>query len=76
MVKGIVVVEEQAPIKVKGFARPVRNYKVVGAYDELVEQGRIYRKEKDGIRLEVNLDKQDKAAAIGIIEDFLSELKN
>jgi PAS domain S-box-containing protein len=76
LVKGIVVAEEQTPIKVKGFARPVRNYKVVGAYDELVEQGRIYRKEKEGIRLEVNLDKQDKAAAIGIVEDFLSELKN
>ncbi len=76
LVKGIVVAEEQAPLKVKGFARPVRNYKLVGAYDELVEQGRIYRKEKEGIRLEVNLDKQDKAAAIGMIEDFLSELKN
>ena len=75
LVKDIVVAEEQAPLKVKGFAKPVRNYKVVGAYDELVEQGRILRKEKDGIRLEVNLDKQDKAAAIGTIEDFLSELK-
>ncbi len=75
LVKDIVVAEEQAPLKVKGFAKPVRNYKVVGAYDELVEQGRILRKEIDGIRLEVNLDKQDKAAAIGTIEDFLSELK-
>ena len=76
LVKGSVVSEEQAPLKVKGFARPVRNYKVVGAYDELVEQGRILRKEKEGVRLEVNLDKQDKAAAIGMIEDFLLELKD
>jgi PAS domain S-box-containing protein len=76
LVKGSVVAEEQAPLKVKGFARPVRNYKVVGAYDELVEQGRILRKEKEGVRLEVNLDKQDKAAAIGMIEDFLLELKD
>ncbi len=76
LVKDIVVAEEQAPLKVKGFAESVRNYKVTGAYDELVEQGRILRKEKDGIRLEVNLDKQDKAAAIGTIEDFLSELKD
>jgi class 3 adenylate cyclase len=75
LVKDIVVAEEQAPLKVKGFAKPVRNYKVTGAYDELVEQGRILRKEKEGIKLEVNLDKQDKAAAIGTIEDFLSELK-
>ncbi len=76
LVKDIVVAEEQAPLNVKGFAKPVRSYKVVGAYDELVEQGRIFRKEKEGIRLEVNLDKQDKAAAIGAIEDFLSELKD
>jgi len=76
LVKDIVVAEEQAPLKVKGFAKPVRNYKVTGAYDELVEQGRILRKEKEGIKLEVNLDKQDKAAAIRTIEDFLSELKD
>ncbi len=76
LVKDIVVADEQAPLTVKGFAKPVRNYKVVGAYDELVEQGRIFRREKEGIRLEVNLDKQDKVAAIGMIEDFLSELKD
>jgi PAS domain S-box-containing protein len=76
LVKDIVVADEQAPLTVKGFAKPVRSYKVVGAYDELVEQGRIFRREKEGIRLEVNLDKQDKVAAIGMIEDFLSELKD
>jgi class 3 adenylate cyclase len=41
LVKDIVVAEEQAPLKVKGFAESVRNYKVTGAYGELVEQGRI-----------------------------------
>jgi class 3 adenylate cyclase len=76
LVKEIVVVDEQPLLTVKGFPKPVRNYKVMGAYDELVEQGRILRKEKEGIRLEVNLDKQDKAAAIGTIEDFLSELRD
>ncbi len=76
LVKDIVVADEQAPLTVKGFAKPVRSYKVVGAYDELVEQGRIFRREKEGIRLEVNLDKQDKIAAIGMIENFLSELKD
>ena len=76
LVKDIVVADEQSPLTVKGFAKPVRSYKVVGAYDELVEQGRIFRREKEGIRLEVNLDKQDKVAAIGMIEDFLSELKD
>ena len=39
MVKDDVAVEEQAPIKAKGFAEPVRCYKVLGIYDDMVEQG-------------------------------------
>ena len=34
LVKDDVAVEEQAPIKAKGFAEPVRCYKVLGIYDE------------------------------------------
>ncbi len=75
LVKDIVAAEEQEPITVKGFAKPVRNYKVVGAYEELVEEGRLLHKEKDGVKLEVNWGRQDKASAIETIEGFLSELK-
>jgi hypothetical protein len=74
-VKDIVAAEEQEPITVKGFAKPVRNYKVVGAYDELVAEGRLLHKEKDGVKLEVNWGQQDKATAIETIEGFLNELK-
>jgi class 3 adenylate cyclase len=75
LVKDIVAAEEQEPITVKGFAKPVRNYKVVGAYDELVEEGRLFHKEKDGVKLEVKWERQDRAAAIETIEGFLSELR-
>jgi class 3 adenylate cyclase len=75
LVKDIVAAEEQEPITVKGFAKPVRNYKVVGAYEELVEEGRLLHKEKDGVKLEVNWGRQDKASAIETIEGFLSELR-
>ena len=75
LVKDIVAAEEQEPITVKGFAKPVRNYKVVGAYEELVEEGRLFHKEKDGVKLEVNWERQDRAAAIEAIEGFLSELR-
>ena len=39
LVKDEVAVEEQTPIKVKGFAEPVRCYKVLGLYDDLASEG-------------------------------------
>ena len=75
LVKDVVAAEEQDPLTAKGFATPVHSYKVVGAYDELVDEGRLLRKEKDGVKLEVNWETQDKAAAIETIESFLSELR-
>ena len=75
LVKDKVVAEEKASLTVKGFAKPVRTYRVVGTHDELVERGSILQKEEEGIKIVVNLDKKDKTAAIEAIEDFLSELK-
>ncbi len=60
---------------VKGFAKPVRTYSVVGLYDDLAEQGRIIRKDQDGLSILLDLDKQDRARAIEAVEDVLSQLK-
>ncbi len=67
--------EEGDTLTVKGFAKPVRTYSVVGLYDDLAEQGRIIDKEQDGVRVLVDLKKGDKADAIQAIEDVLSQLK-
>jgi len=75
LVRDTVLAEEQAAVSAKGFAEPVRTYRVVGIYDHLVEQGRVLRKEQDGLRIHLDLEKQDKAKAIAAVEDFLSELK-
>ena len=56
-------------------SKPVRTYKVAGIYVDLVEQGKIIRKEEEGIRILVDLDKRDRADAIQAIEDVLSQLK-
>ena len=48
---------------------------VVGLYDELAEQGRIIRKEQDGVRVLVDLKKGDKTHAIQAIKDVLSQLE-
>jgi hypothetical protein len=68
--------EEGDTITLKGFAKPVRTYSVVGLYDDLAEQGRIIRKEQDGIRVLVDLKKGDKAHAIQAIKDVLSQLED
>ena len=75
LVKDAVLAEEGEILTVKGFAKPVRTYKVAGIYDDLVEQGKIIRKEEMGIRILVNLEKRDRADAIQAIEDVLSQLK-
>ena len=75
LVKDTVLAEEGDTLTVKGFAKPVRTYSIVGLYDDLAEQGRIIRKEQAGVRVMVDLKKGDKAAAIQAIEDVLSQLR-
>ncbi len=75
LVKESVLAEEQKPLTVKGFARPIRIYKVAGIYDDLEEEGQIIRREQDGIMLIVDLTKNGKESAIRAIEEMLSELK-
>jgi hypothetical protein len=67
--------EEGDTLTVKGFAKPIRTYSVVGLYDDLAEQGRIIHKEQGGVRVLVDLANGDKADAIQAMEDVLSQLK-
>ena len=76
LVQDIVLTEEQPPMTVKGFARPINNYKVVGTYDEMIDEGRVVLRESDGLRVLVDLTKQDKAEAISVLEEVLAQLKN
>jgi class 3 adenylate cyclase len=75
LVKDEVAAEEQPPIKAKGFAEPVRCYKVLGLYDDLKEEGTVIREEKDGFKLLLNLEKHDKTEAIQTLEAILARLK-
>ena len=67
--------EEQPPITAKGFLRPISTYKILGTYDELVQAGRVVLQERDGLRVLIDLARQDKAEAIAILELVLSQLK-
>src|SRR5260370_36666378 len=55
LVKDMVLAEEQGPIQAKGFAKPVRNYKVLDQLDELRDQRLVIRAEQDGLRIFLDL---------------------
>jgi adenylate cyclase len=74
LVKDVVLAEEQDPIQAKGFAKPVRNYKLFDQFDKLIGQSRVIREEHDGLRVFLDLEKLDKAGAIETLKSILSRL--
>ena len=76
LVKDIVAATEQTPVHAKGFVEPIRNYKVLGRYDDLVQQGQIIREERDGLRFLLDLQKHDRASAIEALEKILWRLRS
>jgi len=75
LVQEIVLTEEYPPMTVKGFVRPINVYKVLGTYQELVEDGKVVLQERDGLRVLVDLTKQVSSEAIKVLEEVLVELK-
>ena len=75
LVKDHVVAEERKPVQAKGIAKPVRNYKVINCVDDLVEQGKAIREERDGLKVLVDLQKLDRHEAAKALESVLSRLK-
>jgi len=79
LVKDTVLAEERVALTVKGFAKPVRSYAVVGLYDDLAHKGRIIRRDQEGMALVIDrskLTKKGKAEAIKAIKDALSQLED
>jgi len=75
LAKDIAMADEQPPLTVKGFYKPIHCYKVVGLYDDLIEEEQVIRTEQDGVRVLVDLSKQDKAGAIRALEEVLLRLR-
>ena len=78
LVKDTVLAEERVALTVKGFAKPVRSYAVVGLYDDLAHKGRIIRRDQEGMALVIDrskLTKKGEVEAIKTLEDVLSQLK-
>jgi class 3 adenylate cyclase/CheY-like chemotaxis protein len=75
LVKDSVLAEEQPPLTVKGFDKPILSYKVAGDYDDLIEEGKVIREEQDGVKVMIDLTKQDKSSVIRTIREVLSQLE-
>ena len=75
LVQDIVLTEEFPPMTVKGFLKPIKTYKVLGTYKELVDEGRVVLQEREGLRVLVDLTKQVSSEAIAVLEEVLAELK-
>jgi class 3 adenylate cyclase len=76
LVKDDVSVEEQEPIKVKGFDQPIRCYKVLGIYDDMASEGSVIREEGDGFKVLLDLRKRGKAETAAALEAILARLKD
>lgn len=76
LVKEEIHAEEQDSITVKGFTTAVRNYKVIGIYDNLVEENRFIHRESDGLKVTVDLSRSDKTNTIRTLEEVLERLKD
>ena len=79
LVQDAVLTEETGTITVKGFPKPVRTHRVVGLFDDSAVQGRVIRRQQDGLTLIVDRKKlsgKGKAAAIRALQEVLGQLKD
>lgn len=78
LVKDDILAKEMESVIVKGFARPVRSYSVVGVYDDLAAEGRIISHHEPRVRTFVdleNLTAEERADAVRLFKDVLSKLQ-
>ena len=75
LVQDLVMTEEQPPITVKGFPKPISGYKIIGTFDDLVKEGKVMLEERDGLHVLVDLTKQDSSDVIEILQGILMRLK-
>jgi class 3 adenylate cyclase len=78
LVKHFVYASEGQPIRVKGIAREVRPYSVVGLMDELERSSRFVRRERGGMQLFLDLERivgPERQDVIAEIEAVLRQLR-
>ena len=79
LVKDTVLTEETGTITVKGFAKPVKTYRVVGLHHDTGTDGRVIRQEQEGLLLIIDQKKltgKSRAEVIRVLQETLGRLTN
>jgi PAS domain S-box-containing protein len=75
LVADTVPAQEQHSIRAKGFAKPVRAYRILDTTDALTGRAGMIREERDGLRVVLDLGKLDRASAAETLEGIASRLR-
>ena len=75
LVRDYFAADEQSPIELKGFAKPVRCYRIRSDTDHVEDTGRQIREEQDGLRLQLDLDRLPASDAARVLENVLARLR-
>jgi class 3 adenylate cyclase len=79
LVKDVIQAEELARIQVKGFAQPIRTYRVRADYDHGAVTEKVIQHHEDGLKIEVDLEKlspERRSEAARVIGDLLARLRH
>lgn len=74
LVKDWLHAEEQEAISVKGFARPVRTYRVLGPLEELAGRRTHFHHEDEGVTISIQIDLADKKKTEEALRIALAQL--
>ena len=77
LVKDNIQTEELQPVQVKGFAKPIRTYRILDIYTDPIAKPNIVRHQQDGIRIEIDLARlspDDHPLIVRVVERLLSRL--
>ena len=78
LVKDVVRTEALAPIVMKGFAQPIRIYRVLGIDGEEEQKPPAMHHRSPGVAIDIDaraMSQEERAAAIRAVEEMLARLK-
>lgn len=74
MVKDWLIAEEREAIAMKGFSKPVRTYRVVGTFEDLVKDENYFHHEDDGVRISIQGNRANKQKTKEALKRALAQL--
>ena len=74
LVKDWLLADEQEAITIKGFAQPIRTFRVRGTYEDLVRDGNVFLHVDDGVRISIQGDVADKKKTKAALKRAVAQL--